>query len=283
MAEQVQNQRQADQRSQQHSQAMTPRPTSREMASFGGFPTPFDLMRRFSQDVDRLFSSLVSGNTTSLSNGSSRSSMSAEPANRGSQGTSMATSDAAPGTAMGWVPTVEMSVKGDDLVVNLDLPGVKPSEVQVELDGNDLIVQGRSTSQREKREGAFWYTERVYGSFYRSIPLPSGIPLDNIQAQFKDGGLEIMIPGAATGLRSQHRSIPVQRSQREQSTQPIQGMQTDHGAQVAQSQGAQQSSNNSQTTPMHSTSRADSGANTAAQPAGRTGMPSTGEQPHTSQ
>lgn len=282
MAEQVQNKQQANHQYPQN-QSMEPRDDQRGLTGFGNLPTPFDLMRRFSQDVDRLFSSLVSGNTAGSGNGSG-SAISTEQTNRRSQRTAMATSDTSTGST--WVPTVEMSVRGDDMVVEMDLPGVKPSEVQVELDGNKLIVQGRSSSQREKREGTFWYTERVYGSFYRSIPLPSGIPLDNIQAQFKDSGLEIMIPGAAAGQRSQRRSIPVQRGQREQSNQPIQGRQNDHAAQPAQTgqssqgQGAQQSFN---TTPMQSTSRSNSGSNAAAQPTGRPGMPSAGEQPHSSQ
>lgn len=143
------------------------------------------------------------------------------------------------------------------------MPGVKPSEVQVELEGNTLIVQSRSTTQREEREDPYWYTERVYGSFYRSIPLPSDIMPDNIQAQFKDGGLEIVVPGAAHSLKSQRRSIPIQRSQSGQSAQPIQGTQSEQSAQPAPSE---QQSSSSQHTTTQSTSNVQDLDGAAAHP-----------------
>jgi HSP20 family protein len=113
---------------------------------------------------------------------------------------------------------VEVTTRGDDLVLNADLPGVKPEDVRVETDGNNLIIGGESRSGQEKEENGYWYTERSYGSFYRSIPLPQGLNTEKAQAEFRNGVLEIVFPGGAKVLMPPHRRIEIRTSR--QAAQP---------------------------------------------------------------
>src|SRR5260370_25869650 len=70
-----------------------------------------------------------------------------------------------------WAPAVEVSQKDNNLVVRADLPGIDPKDVKLEVDNDMLVIQGeRKKEQTEEREG-FYRSERVYGSFYRAIPV----------------------------------------------------------------------------------------------------------------
>jgi HSP20 family protein len=92
-----------------------------------------------------------------------------------------------------WMPQVEMFQRGSDLVVRADLPGMKKEDLHVDVTDDVLTIQGeRRHEQEEDREG--WYrSERSYGSFHRSIPLPDGTIADSAKASFKDGVLEVTL------------------------------------------------------------------------------------------
>ena len=94
--------------------------------------------------------------------------------------------------AMGalWSPQIEVSERDGQLVICADLPGLRKEDVKVELADDALTIQGERQEQREGRG----YSERTYGSFYRTVPLPEGINTDGAQARFQDGVLEVSIP-----------------------------------------------------------------------------------------
>lgn len=93
-----------------------------------------------------------------------------------------------------WSPAIEVRQKDNNLIVSADLPGLDPKDVKLEVDNDYLVIQGeRKQEHTEEREG--WHrTERSYGSFYRSIPLPEGARTDQAKADFRNGVLEIKIP-----------------------------------------------------------------------------------------
>jgi HSP20 family protein len=95
-----------------------------------------------------------------------------------------------------WVPQIEMREEGNQLRVSVDLPGVGKDSVRVDIEPGMLILQGER--REERREGdeqqGFRRTERRYGSFYRAIPLPEGVDVENAQAEMKEGVLEIVLP-----------------------------------------------------------------------------------------
>ena len=92
-----------------------------------------------------------------------------------------------------WLPPLDVSESEEEIRLVLDLPGVAQEEIAVEVDEGTLTVSG--TRARERREGErFYRAERRVGSFGRSVPLPAGIDEGAIQADVRDGVLEIRIP-----------------------------------------------------------------------------------------
>jgi HSP20 family protein len=90
-----------------------------------------------------------------------------------------------------WTPRLEAFQQGDRFIVRADLPGLKKDDVRVELTENAIAIQGeRREEHREEREG-YYHTEREYGQFYRTVPLPEGVIPESAQASFSDGVLEI--------------------------------------------------------------------------------------------
>ncbi|MDB5925419.1 MAG: hypothetical protein JWN13_4355 [Betaproteobacteria bacterium] len=95
-----------------------------------------------------------------------------------------------------WVPDVELQEEGNQLRIDIDLPGVPKENVRVQLQEGMLVIEGERRDERTEggeREG-FRRTERIYGSFYRAIPLPDSADVEHAQAQMKDGVLEIIVP-----------------------------------------------------------------------------------------
>jgi HSP20 family protein len=100
-----------------------------------------------------------------------------------------------PGLQSLWAPEVEMCEEGNQLRVFVDLPGVPRDNVKVDVHEGMLTIQGERREERtEGGEQGFRRSERRYGSFYRSIPLPEGVETENAQAHMKDGVLEITLP-----------------------------------------------------------------------------------------
>lgn len=106
---------------------------------------------------------------------------------------------------LNFAPVAELKRSGDDLEFALELPGLDPKEdVQLRLQGNRLVISGER--KREKSENG--YTEFSYGSFSRSIELPSGITEEHIDASYDAGVLRVKIQGAL-GDEQGSRSIPI--------------------------------------------------------------------------
>jgi HSP20 family protein len=93
-----------------------------------------------------------------------------------------------------WVPDLEVLTEGDRLIVRADLPGIKPENVTVEVTDETLVVKGeRKRVEEEKKEG-YYRSERAYGAFERTLPLPEGAIIDGAKATFVNGVLEVKIP-----------------------------------------------------------------------------------------
>jgi HSP20 family protein len=107
-----------------------------------------------------------------------------------------------------WAPAIEVHQKDNNLIVRADLPGIEPNDVKLEVENDMLIIQGeRKQEHTEEREG--WHrSERVYGSFYRAIPLPDGAKTDQAKADFRNGVLEVRVPFEQS--KSSRRQIPIQ-------------------------------------------------------------------------
>jgi HSP20 family protein len=95
---------------------------------------------------------------------------------------------------MGFVPRANVVENEKGLEVTVEIPGVKPEEVKVELHGNDLWVTGEKKEEKEENGKTFHRMERRYGEFRRVIPLPENVDRETITAEFKDGVLNVAIP-----------------------------------------------------------------------------------------
>ena len=132
----------------------------------------FNIMKRFSQEMDRTF------------------------ANFG-----------APAEADLWAPPLEVKHKDGKFVVTAELPGLTKDEVKVEVVENALVIEGERKQAKEEREAGFYRSERYYGKFYRSIPLPKGAKADEIKAELNNGILEVVIP--VPEVKPVQRQIPI--------------------------------------------------------------------------
>ncbi len=92
---------------------------------------------------------------------------------------------------------VDMTETEDDIIVEADLPGLKSEDVDVSIAENTLTMKGEFKAEEEGERGNMHFRERRYGSFQRSIPLPTAIDANAAEAEFEDGVLKVVLPKAA--------------------------------------------------------------------------------------
>jgi len=138
--------------------------------SFGA--NPFVLMKRFAEDVDRTFANF-----------------------------------APPVEADLWAPPLEVKHKGGNFIVTAELPGLTKEEVKVEVMDESLVIEGERKRVKEVEGEEFFRTERYYGKFYRTIPLPKGAKAELIKAELTNGVLEVVIP--VPEVKPNLRHVPI--------------------------------------------------------------------------
>lgn len=93
-----------------------------------------------------------------------------------------------------WIPDVEVVQRPNDILVRADLPGMQADDIEVSVDDGVLTISGEREQERREDEEGFVRTERVYGQFFRSIPLAEGADSERVEAQLRDGVLEVTVP-----------------------------------------------------------------------------------------
>jgi len=157
-------------------QQMTPQATTPQKAHV----TPFAFMRRFTEEMDRLFEDF----------GIEAGWFMPRLFTRGGEllGRKLEYAVAE------WTPRIEVLEREGQFVVHADLPGMTKDEVKVEVTQDRLTLEGeRKEEKKEEREG-YYYGECRYGSFYRAIPLPEGVDTTKATAEFHKGVLEVVMP-----------------------------------------------------------------------------------------
>jgi HSP20 family protein len=94
----------------------------------------------------------------------------------------------------GWNPSVDLYETTDAFVLEADLPGVKSENVTVEMENDDLVLQGSRSLEKSHSDGRFHTMERSSGHFMRRMKLPESVDKDAIQAEFRDGVLHVILP-----------------------------------------------------------------------------------------
>jgi HSP20 family protein len=107
-----------------------------------------------------------------------------------------------------WAPALDISERKDAYLVTVELPGLKPEDLDITMEDGLLTIQGERQFTSESSEQQFHRVERRYGAFRRAITLPAHVMAEGIQASFEDGVLQILVPKAeeATPKRIQVRS-----------------------------------------------------------------------------
>lgn len=146
---------------------------------------PFSLIRRMTDDVDRLFGGALAGAGT---------------------GTGRGEEALMPGLAQSdWSPAIEAFQRDNEFVVRVDVPGMTADDIIVEVGDDALTVSGERRIERQDEREGMLVAERAYGRFTRVIPLPPGAMTDNATANFRDGVLEIVVPAPSDEVRRGRR------------------------------------------------------------------------------
>jgi HSP20 family protein len=160
--------------------------------------SPFTVMLRFVDDLDRLFGDFgpAFARTALSAQGGSDDRL--------------------------WSPPVEVLERDGKLIVRAEMPGLNPDQINLEITDDKLIISGEREQEHEERRGNVYRSERRYGAFYRVVPLPDGVDPEQTNATFENGVLEISMPVAQaaqprrieieSGAKSQQPAQPGQKS-----------------------------------------------------------------------
>ena len=93
-----------------------------------------------------------------------------------------------------WFPAMDVSETSKEVIVNAEIPGMDPKEIDISLNGRVLTVKGERNREHEEKDKNFHRVERRYGAFARSVELPAEVEAGKIDATYKDGVLKINLP-----------------------------------------------------------------------------------------
>ena len=94
----------------------------------------------------------------------------------------------------GFAPAFEIKETKDSYVFKADLPGVKESDLEVNVAGSRLTISGKRESEKEEKDDTYYAYERSYGSFTRTFTLPPEIDAAHVKAELKSGELTVVVP-----------------------------------------------------------------------------------------
>ena len=100
-------------------------------------------------------------------------------------------------------PAIEIYEEKDDVVVKAELPGMKKEDLELNISDNLLTIKGEKKKEEEVKEKGYYYSERSYGSFTRTVEIPKDVQTDKVKASFKDGVLEIRLPKTEEAKRKE--------------------------------------------------------------------------------
>jgi HSP20 family protein len=97
-----------------------------------------------------------------------------------------------------WTPATEVLSKGDNLIIRVELAGVRPEDIDITFTGGMLTISGQRERVTGEEEENYYVQERHYGTFRRGMALPENVNDEDISANFQDGVVEISVRGGAT-------------------------------------------------------------------------------------
>jgi HSP20 family protein len=104
-------------------------------------------------------------------------------------------------------PSIDVSETEKEIRVVAELPGMEVEDIEIELHDDYLTIRGEKKSEKEEKSERFYRSERSYGSFHRTISLPTEINPEKVNAKFKNGVLNIALSKTSTGKSSKRIEI----------------------------------------------------------------------------
>jgi len=106
-------------------------------------------------------------------------------------------------------PRVDVYQTENDIIVKAEIPGVSKEDLNVYIDENSIKLSGQTRKENELKDENAYRTERYYGSFSRTIPLPAEVKSDQARAEYRDGILSITVPKVEPS-KTKGRKIDIQ-------------------------------------------------------------------------
>jgi len=91
-------------------------------------------------------------------------------------------------------PAIDIAENENNITVKAEVPGCKAEDIDISVHGNTLTISGEKKQSQEKKEKDYYYKESSYGSFKRVVALNSDVDTTKINAECRDGILEITLP-----------------------------------------------------------------------------------------
>ena len=108
----------------------------------------------------------------------------------------------------GFNPKMDLEETEKEYRITAELPGMEEKDVEILLTGNSLTLKGEKKEEKEEKGKSFYHVERSYGSFHRTVPLPEGIDLKKVDADFKNGVLTVKLPKTVEA-KTKSKKIPI--------------------------------------------------------------------------
>jgi len=93
-------------------------------------------------------------------------------------------------------PPIDLIDKGENLLLRSEMPGVKKKDIKISVTENDITISGKVEKAKEEKKEDYYYAERAYSSWERTVPLPVKIKSDAAKAKYENGVLEVTLPKA---------------------------------------------------------------------------------------
>jgi HSP20 family protein len=169
-------------KNQEEPRSLEPRRQAQISRDMWSMPSPFGMMRRFADEMDRMFEGF--GFPAGMGH--------LRPWKWSEQ----------------FSPQVDIVERDGKLVIRADMPGMTRENVNVDITDEAVVIEGERKYEHEENEEGIHRSERSYGHFHREIPLPEGVKSETATANFRNGVLEITIEAPQT--RKNRRRIEIE-------------------------------------------------------------------------
>jgi HSP20 family protein len=102
-------------------------------------------------------------------------------------------------------PRVDVTENDKEIRISAELPGIDEKDIDVSLQSDTITIKGEKKEEKESKGKDFYRSERSYGSFSRTIPLPVEVDTDKVEARFKKGVLHVTLPKTARAVEEKKK------------------------------------------------------------------------------